>query len=281
MLDLHIVTVNYKTKEVLVAMLESLFLDLKSCSYAVAVTVVDNSQNSDGIKEALAQTFPKVVYKDAGNNLGFGRANNVGFREREARYYLALNPDTLLQEGANTITRMIQFLDAHPKIGAIGPKLVNVDGTLQYACYRFDLPSICVKPLKYVPQGHRIGRIRTLIDRLHMADFDHNSTRPVDWVLGAALMVRREVVEEVGFFDERYFMYMEDADWCRAMWEKGWPVYYVHDIIMTHRYARDSARIAGPVASMLKNKLARIHVMSWLRFLWKWRRAHRFYGHRS
>jgi GT2 family glycosyltransferase len=278
MVDLHIVTVNFLSKDVLLSMLESVFRDLKDCPYTVAVTVVDNSQNRDGVKDALSVSFPQVVYIDAKENLGFGKANNIGFRSKEARYYLALNPDTLLKE-QKTIDRMIAFLDAHPTIGAIGPKLTNADGTVQSSCYRFDLPSIFVKPLKHVEHGKRIGRIRTLIDRLHMSEFDHETTRPVDWVLGAALMVRQEVTKQVGFFDERYFMYTEDADWCRAMWHHGWPVYYVHDIIITHLYSRDSAKISGVFQSLLKNKLARIHLLSWVKFLWKWRHEHRFYEH--
>lgn len=278
--DLHIVSVNYFSKEVLLSMLRSVVRDVADSSYRVRVTVVDNSKNQDGVKDALLSELPQVHYLDAKENVGFGKANNMGFYSAKARYYLALNPDTVLHE-PRTIERMIHFLDTHDDVGAIGPKLINSDGTVQLSCYRFDLPSLFVKPFKYLAQGQRIPRIRTLIDRLHMADFDHASTRPVDWVLGAALMVRGAATETVGFFDERYFMYTEDADWCRSLWHAGWPVYYVHDIIITHVYSRDSAKVSGAIRSLFQNKLARIHVASWVKFLWKWRHEHRFYEHES
>lgn len=280
MIDVHIVSVNYFSKDVLLTMLRSVFADIADAPYRVGVTVVDNSQNNDGIREVLQQEFSNVRYIDAKTNVGFGRANNIGFRSEKARYYMALNPDTCLTE-PKTIERMVRFLDAQPNIGAIGPKLMNTDGSVQLSCYRFDLPSLFVKPFKYVATGRHISRVRTLIDRLHMADFDHQSTRPVDWVLGAAIMVRAEATNAVGFFDERYFMYTEDADWCRGMWHAGWPVYYVHDIVITHLYSRDSAKVSGVVRSLFKNKLARVHLVSWVKFLWKWRHTHRFYEHES
>ena len=168
-------------------------------------------------------------------------------------------------------------MDVHPKIGAIGPKLINMDGSLQYSCYRFDLSSILIKPLKQINWDEKYKWIKKHTDKLLMKNFDHNETRPVDWVLGAALLVRKEVIDQIGWFDEKYFMYLEDADWCHRMWEKGWPVYYVHDMLIKHKYARDSAKVPGILKALFKNKLARIHLKSWLKYMWKWRGNHRYY----
>lgn len=277
MKDINIVYVNYFTKEDLLKSLEGLFFDILECPYDVRVTVVDNSQNQDGVKEVLEIKFPKVKYIDAGANVGFGKGNSLGFKDAPARYYFALNTDTYILPEAKTIERIIKFMDAYPKIGCIGPKLVNMDNTLQYACYRFDWRSIAIKPLKHINLDSKYKWVKKYTDRLSMKDFSHNETRPVDWVLGAALVVRREVAEEIGWFDGRYFMYMEDCDWCRTMWDHGWPVYYVHDIIIQHRHARQSAQVPGILKALLKNKLARLHLLSWIYYMWKWRGKSKYY----
>ena len=111
-----------------------------------------------------------------------------------------------------------------------------------------------------------------------MKDFNHEYSRPVDWVLGAAMVVRKEVTDVIGWFDPRYFMYLEDCDWCRTMWKYGWHVYYVHDIAIRHRHARQSADVPGFFAALRKNKLARIHITSWVKYLWKWKGHHSNYA---
>jgi N-acetylglucosaminyl-diphospho-decaprenol L-rhamnosyltransferase len=269
--DINIVFVNYFTKDDILDAIASVFKDIENCPYQVQITVADNSENKDAIKEDLASKFPKVNYVDSGGNIGFGEGNTVGFKSAPARYYFALNRDTIVPENSRVIERLVKFMDEHPKIGCIGPKLLNTDGTLQYSCYRFDLQSMLIKPLKQINFDKKYKWVQKFSDRLLMKDFNHDSTRPVDWVLGAAMIVRQEVVDQIGWFDQRYFMYLEDSDWCRTMWNNGWPVYYVHDIIIMHKYARESAKIPGIFKALLKNKLARIHLMSWFQYMWKWR----------
>jgi len=275
MKDINIVFLNYLMKDDIIRAVESLVADIVDCPYDVQITVADNSENKDNIKEALPQG---VKYVDADGNVGFGKGNVAGFKACEARYYFALNRDTIIPKDSRTIERLIAFMDKEKKIGCIGPKLLNMDGSLQYSCYRFDLPSILIKPLKQINLDKKYKWIKRHADKLEMKDFDHNETRPVDWVLGAAMIVRKEVVDEIGWFDDRYFMYLEDADWCRRMWEAGWPVYYVHDIVIKHVHARDSAKVPGLFKAIFKNKLARIHAMSWIKFLLKWRGNHKYYA---
>lgn len=277
--DINIVFVNYFMKNDILNAVSSVLKDISNCPYSVQITVADNSQNQDNIKEDLAAKYPMVNYVDCGGNVGFGKGNNIGFKSTPARYYFALNRDTIVPENSKVVERIIKFMDEHPKIGCIGPKLLNTDGSLQYSCYRFDLQSILIKPLKQINFDKKYNWVKKYTDRLLMKDFDHNSTMPVDWVLGAAIVVRKEAVDEVGWFDERYFMYMEDADWCRIMWEHGWAVYYVHDIIIMHEYARESAKVPGIVKALFKNKLARIHLKSWMLYVWKWRHNFKYFSH--
>ncbi len=271
MMDLNIVFVNLKMRDDILRAIRSLKADLTGSSLNVQITVSDNTGNIDGIKEALSAEFPEVTYIDCGGNVGFGKGNTIGFKATPARYYFALNRDTLIPENSHTLERIVAYMDEHPEVGAMGPKLVNLDGTLQYSCYRFDWPAILIKPLKQINWDEKYEWVRKYTDWLLMKDFDHNHTRPVDWVLGAALVVRQEVVDVIGWFDERYLAYLEDADWCRTMWEHHWPVYYVHDIVIQHAHARDSAKVPGIFRALVKNKTARIHLSSWLKYIWKWR----------
>lgn len=277
MTDLTIVFLNYQCRDDILAAVASVQNDICGCAYAIKLIVVDNSNNQDRLKEDLAQKFPAVEYINAERNVGFGRGNVIGFQAAPARYYAALNRDVIIPESTRAIERLIRFMDEHPKVGAVGPKLLNLDGTVQYACYRFDLPSLLIKPLKQINWDEKYRWVKKRADRLLMRDFDHNETRPVDWVLGAALVARQEAINDVGWFDDRYFMYMEDCDWCRTMWERGWPVYYVHDIAIKHRYQRDSAKVPGVFRALFKNKLARIHLVSWLKYMWKWRGTFKYY----
>ncbi len=279
MKDINIVFLNFLMKDDIIRAADSVFKDIASCQYDIQVTVADNSENKDKIKEALGEKFgDKVKYIDCGGNIGFGAGNTIGFKATPARYYFAINRDTIIPENSKVVERIIKFMDEHPKIGCIGPKLLNMDGTLQYSCYRFDLPSILIKPLKQINFDKKYSWVKKHADKLEMKDFDHNETRPVDWVLGAAMVVRQEVVDEVGWFDDRYFMYLEDADWCRRMWEANWPVYYVHDIVIMHMHARASAQVPGAFRAFFKNKLARIHFVSWLKYLWKWKGNNKYYS---
>jgi GT2 family glycosyltransferase len=277
MKDINIVYVNYLLKDELLRSLNSLIHDLEGCPLDYQITVVDNSQNRDGVKESLAK-IAEVKYLNPGGNVGFGAGNNFGFKDTLSKYMLSLNCDTEVEAGSGFIQSMIKFMDEHPKIGCIGPKVLNMDGSVQNTCYRFDLPSIFIKPLKQINFDKKYAWVKKHADKLEMKDFSHDETRPVDWVLGAAMMVRREVSDAVGMYDERYFMYMEDCDWCHKMWDNGWPVYYVHSIVLKHTHNRDSAKVPGIVRAFFKNKLARIHFVSWLKYLWKWRGQHKYYA---
>lgn len=272
MKDINIVFVNYHRKNDILAAVDSLLSDIKGSTCNVAITVVDNSNNEDGIKEVLPE---KVLYMNPGANLGFGKANNLGFQYTPARYYFALNVDTLIPKNSNTIERCLSYMDANPDVGAMGPRLEFMDGTTQDSCYRFDAASIGVKPLKQLNLDRKYKWVKKHTDKLLMKDFDHKSTRPVDWVLGAAIIVRQEVVDDIGWFDDRFFMYLEDTDWCRRMWDKHWSVYYVHDIVIKHHHTRGSAQVPG-IRAIFKNKLARIHLRSWLQYMWKWRGKSKF-----
>lgn len=265
--DIAVVIVNYKMREMVRACLASLQQDSATSTRPtpVHVVVVDNA-SSDGIEEFMRETYPHYTCIVNTRNQGYGSAVNRGIGAVAARYYFVLNPDTVFVE-PHTLERLTAFMDTHPKIGVAAPKLLNADGTLQYSCNRF--PHFAEQLLRRTALGG-YPWVKRRIARLLMTDFDHEKTQPVDWVIGSAMFIRAEALHAVGGMDERFFMYFEDTDWCRRFWERHLPVYYVHDIVLMHRHMRGSARVPG-LKALLLNHLARVHVFSWIKYMWKWR----------
>lgn len=275
MYDINIVIVNWKAKAEIDLCLESLFEDIKDTDLQVVVHVVDNSQNVDSIKGLLKEKYPYVRYVDPGGNTGFGRAQNLALKKEKARFYLPLNPDIEFLPGQNTIKRLIDILERNENIGMVAPKLLNPDKSIQYSCCRF--PAFLDQIARRLGLDKKIKYFQKKVDDYLMRDFDHEQTVPVDWVIGSFMLVKKEVVDKVGFFDERYFMYFEDCDWCRHIWENGWQVYYVADTEVKHAHHRDSAG-TSPFVSLIKNPIVRIHIKSWLKYFWKWGLKRKRYG---
>ena len=264
--DIAVTIVNYNMKEDTARCLISLFKDLEGATLQVRVVVVDNASR-EPIAAYLAENFPQVLYVPMPENKGFGAGQNAGIRAVSAKYYFLLNPDTVFATGARVIEKLYAWMEAHPKVGMIGPKLLNVDGSLQYSCYRF--PRFWSQPLRRLGFEKKYPSIARQVQEFLMKDFDHERSMPVDWIMGSAMFARAVALQKVGSFDERFFMYFEDCDWCRRFWETGWPVYYVHDIAITHGHRRASASIPG-LKAVLLNPLTRIHIKSWLKYFWKW-----------
>jgi hypothetical protein len=157
-----------------------------------------------------------------------------------------LNPDTEVHEGA--LATLIAFADAHPEAGIVGAKLLNGDGSLQYSCRTF--PTLMNGFFRDTPLGRLFPQNRYNRDYL-MKDWDHRSPREVDWVSGAAMLIRREALEEIGGLDESFFMYCEDVDLCYRAHQRGWKVMYCPDAVITHLIARASDQ---NVAAMLMER---------------------------
>lgn len=273
MKDIAIIVVNYKMKEHIEKCFASLFSQIAQSTLDIGVVVVD-SASDDNINLFLIEHYPQVKCILLQENGGFGKAQNVGMKSIEAKYYFILNPDTEFSGADHTLERLHHFMESHPNVGMAGPKLLNSDGSLQYSCWRF--PTFWQPVFSRTRLGEK-GKGKRIADHYFMKDFDHNSTRPVDALMGSAMFVRAEALKEVGVFDERFWMYFEDVDWCIRMWEAGWPIYYVHDAVLKHTHRRGSAKVPGIVRGFFKNKLARIHFVSWIKYFWKWRNTQQYY----
>lgn len=217
---LSIVLVNYKTRELLRQCLASLFES--GTAHPIEVIVVDNA-SGDGCCQMLREQFPEVGIIANEQNLGFARGSNQGIRASSGRYVLLLNTDTIVQ--GNPIDTLIDFLEENPRAGVVGAKLLNEDLTLQAASKAFPTPLTALfgkqsLMTRWFPNNPLTRRYLVCLFADHARPFE------VDSVGGAALMIRREVIEDVGLLDERYFMYWEDVDWCYRIKRRGWKVYY-------------------------------------------------------
>lgn len=261
-IDVSIIIVNYKEPGFLRQCLRGIELAAPRLQYEVIV--VDNDSRDESIR-TVRDRFPDVHLIVQPKNRGLAVANNVGLRVAHGRYVLLLNPDIALFKGALEV--MVDYLDRHHDVGVIGPKLLNPDGTVQLSCYRFQSPIVPI--LRRTPLG-LLPRARPMLRSYLMLDWDHADTRPVDWVLGACMMVRRSAVDRIGLMDERYFMYFEDVDWCRRFWNAGWKVVYLAPTSIVHYHRRMSAE--SPGLNGVFQKLTRIHIQSGIKYFLKYRR---------
>ena len=229
-MDLSVIIVNWNTRDLLLKCLESLYSTLQGLAHEVIV--VDND-SSDGSVQAVGERFPQVTVLANKRNIGFAGANNLAFRRARGRYLLILNSDVEVTPEA--VPGTVRFLDSHPKAAAAGIQLFFPDGRKQNSFDSF--PTIATEILNK-------SLLRKLFPRaLPSKNQEYTSPLPVDLVIGAFLMVRREVVEEVGDLDERFFLFMEEADWCLRMRRAGWEIYYLPDYRAIHHHGASKRKL--------------------------------------
>ena len=254
-LKLGIVIVHYNTSEDLGRCLASLSAYAPACSHRIVV--VDNASSDPGLA-AVQRAYPQCDWLLNQENVGYSRGCNQGMARIDAEYYLVINPDIVQQPGS--IDALLSFAHQHPKAGIIGPQLLNEDGSIQDSCRRFYTSRTLL--LRRTFLGKLFPNSQT-VQRHLMHDFDHESSRPVDWVLGGCILVRRTALAATGPMDERFFLYFEDVDWCYRMWRAGWEVLYTPASRFTHRHRRESAK-------GLRSRSFWLHLTSLISFYEKW-----------
>ncbi len=233
-MDVSICIVNWNVKALLHQCLTSIPEGAAGLTYEIIV--VDNA-STDGSADLL-EMFPHVKWIQNRENVGFTRANNQAFAVSQGRYICLLNPDTVVSPGA--LSTLVAYMDAHPDVGIVGPQLRYPDGTLQPSRYRF--PSVMTAlmestPLAWLWPNNPWNR------RYHCGDCSPHEEHEVDWLNGACLMVRREVIDRVGNLDERFFMYSEELDLCRRAKMAGWRVMYVPQAVVVHHEGKSSEQV--------------------------------------
>ncbi|MBL7021662.1 MAG: glycosyltransferase family 2 protein, partial [Nitrospinaceae bacterium] len=242
-MNLSCIIVNYHSSTPLKNCLESVYRTLQKISFEVIV--VDNSQNDPGMA-SLKESYPHIQVIQNFTNVGFAKANNQAVLSAQGETLLFLNPDTILTDQA--IEKMVAHLESNPDIGALGPKVLNTDGSLQYSCRRF--PTLMTGFFNRYSLLSRWFPDNPYTVRYLMKDFSHDENREVDWLSGCCLMVPHAVFEKSGGFDEHYFLFNEDVDLCRVIQQNGFKVMYFPFAEITHHVSTSNSKV--PVEIIMK-----------------------------
>jgi N-acetylglucosaminyl-diphospho-decaprenol L-rhamnosyltransferase len=219
--DVSVSLVNTNSRELLLACLESL------AGTDVEIVVLDNA-SEDGSAAAVREGFPGVRLIEQRHRAGFGANHNTVIRATTGRYVFVLNEDTTSDDWG--FERMVAHLDANPRVAGLAPRLVYPDGGLQDSAWRFPSPETAVLGL-------------LTLSRIGIVQSGGSETRDVDWAMAAALLLRRGALEEVGIFDEEFFIYSEETDLARRLRGAGWRTQYFPEVTVVHHESQFSAGI--------------------------------------
>lgn len=252
MVDVSIIIVNYNTKELIKACIQSIYENVSGISYEIIV--VDNASSDDSIS-MLKTDFMDVKLIESAVNGGFAYANNIGIKNSNGRYVFLLNSDTVIVKDA--IQKMVEYMDENKSIGMLGPKLLNKDLTHQTSIsgfpsfkrevyHMYKLKNVLKIPFVksfFVKFGGKFGSKDV---QQYMKNFQRiEEPEEVQVLVGAALLVRRAVIDDIGMLDERYFMYYEEIDFCLQASKAGWSrVYYPYAKII-HLIGQSSEKIGA------------------------------------
>jgi GT2 family glycosyltransferase len=241
-IDLSIIIVATNEKDHLERCLSSVQKSL--VRYSLETIVIDNA-SLDGTSGMVASLFPQARLIRNRKKKGYIENNNAAMRLARGRYFLVLNSDIDL--GSHTLETMLDFMESRPDAGVSACRLTFDDGDLQYTCRRFPTPLTYLFRfphfLRWMKAARGLSR-SPVVDRYLMRDYDHKTTREVDWFLSAFFLMRRSALEDVGMFSRWLFQpfYLEDMEWCFRARLKGWKAYYVPGVSAVHFYRRGSVR---------------------------------------
>jgi GT2 family glycosyltransferase len=253
-MDLSIVIVEYNSLHDLGRCLDSIKRNIQKISYETIV--VSNSCYGKSRQEELRRKRPDAVWIFSEKNAGFAGGMNEGIRNSRGNCVCLMNTDVRL---LGDVSNAYSYLMKNHNAGMIGPKIIDRGGNLQDSCRKFMTPKeLFTRTAKRVFLGKDV-----LLD----ADFDYGKIQPVDWVIGAFLMAKREAIERTGLLDEKYFLYVEDMDWCRKFWDCGFRVIYYPELAV--EYKGDRKSISPLISQGLINKYSLYHLKSYLRFIRK------------
>jgi len=260
-MNLSVVITHYKTPELLMLCLDSIKNTVRNIDYE---TIVVDSKSDGKTKSFIEIRHPDTNFICFEENVGYAKLVNSGLKKAIGDFLLILNADIILKE--NAVKEMMDYMEENSDIGIVGPQLLDFTNNVQASCFANpDWGSILAR-------RSFLGKLKWGKDKLKkfaISGWAKDSIKEVDWVQGSAMMTKREFVEKIGLFDERFFMYFEDADWCRRFWQAGHKVVYLPTAQMYHYYHRVSKKL-GLVLDILFNKYTRIHIASSIKYFRKY-----------
>jgi len=227
--------------------------------------IVVDGESVKKTQKMITELFPSVIFIPIKENVGFTKMVNLGLKRCQGEYILILNADIIMHQ-KETIHKMIEYFEQYPKTGLLGPQLLNLDGSIQNSCFRF------YTPLSIIFRRTFLGKTKwgqKIINHLLMRDTDKTKPIAVDWIMGSALFTKKKIIEKVGLFDERYFMYFDDVDWCKKFWQAGYKVIYFPNAQMYHYHIQASKKGFGAL-DVFFSKYTRTHILSAIKYFWKW-----------
>lgn len=261
-MKLSVVITHYKTPELLMLCIDSIKETVKGIEYEV---VVVDSETEKKNKDFILSRHPKVNFIGFEKNVGYAKLVNAGIKEAKGEFVLILNSDIIILESA--IDKLLNYFQRNPDIGIIGPQLVDFTKNIQTSCFSDpDWGAILARRTF-------LGKLKWGKEKLKkfaISEWDKKSIREVDWVQGSAIFAKKEIIDKIGLMDERFFMYFEDADWCRRFREANYKVIYLPEAQMSHYYHRASKKW-GFILDLLFNKYTRIHILSSIKYFSKWK----------
>lgn len=260
-INLSIAVNSYRTPELLRLCLQSLRDHVSGIEYEV---ISVDSATEEVTEMMVREEFPEVRFFPYRENVGFKTLVNRSIKESRGEYIFLINSDIIVN--GDTVRLLTQYFDTHPEVTLAGPRQINFNGEDQLSCFRF------YRPFTILCRRTILGKLswgKRHLDWFLMKDYDRKSPRTVDWVMGSAMFVRRSAALSVGLMDNRFFMYMEDVDWCRRFWENGYQVLYYPEASVFHYHAKGSAR--GGLLGLLGNRLTWWHIGSAIKYFWKYR----------
>lgn len=261
-MELSIIITTYKNPELLKVCIDSIKKNISITDYEMIVAE-NEAEEKTGLM--MREDYPEITYLPFKRNDGLQFLVRKAYEKTYGDYVLIMNGDIIIKK--NSIEKLLDYIKNNPKVGMIGPKLLNFNETLQYSCYRF------YQPITIIYRRTFLGKLKFAqkhLDNFLMKDYDHKEPKEVDWFMGAAYIVSRKAVEKVGLMDQRFKLYFEDIDWCRRFWMNGYKVVYYPLAEMYHYHGKGSDSSRGVIKSLISNKLAWIHIISAIKYFLKY-----------
>ena len=285
--SIDLIYVNFNNYKEIIYSLKSLYEIVDELKKDFFIYIVDNSFSitrsefiynfQNKLKEFNNHNKISIKFIPSDRNIGFGKGCNMAAKEGSSEKIIIINPDTSFEKcDPNLFNQFIQVINEEDVIS--GPKIVDEKGLPKNSCFSFDPISILLKPLRHVKIISKrlkfitkINFFKLRIDRISYKGISKNKLSYVDWLSGCFMLINRNFYDQVNGFDERFFLYFDDVDFCRKARQMGKNVIYNPSFEIIHKGAHQSRSIKGILKSFMNNKTARYHICSWAKYVWKWR----------